>query len=226
MPADFVRAVLDTIEVYWKGPGRGRLEYALRRAEENGYTETIVREMQAHNLPPEFFYLALVESGFDPNVSGPPTRFGHAKGMWQFIPETGREYGLNTGPLVDRREYDSLDERHDFAKSTRAAARYLRDIYGELAQASGLLVMASYNWGERRIISKLKPLMDGVPDTPEARSYWRFYGAYADRMPDETKGYVIKIFSAAVIGENPRLFGFDFDNPLKKYMESPVTAAQ
>ena len=49
--------------------------------------------------------------------------------MWQFIPSTAEKYGLRTGPLKDEPVVDLLDERHDFAKSTAAAARYLRDIY-------------------------------------------------------------------------------------------------
>ena len=84
--------------------------------------------------------------------------------------------------------------------------------------------MASYYWGERRIISKLKRLMEGVPDTPVARSYRRFHGTYEDRMSEETKGYVINIFWA-VTGENPRV-RFDFDNRLEKYMRTPVTEAR
>lgn len=219
MPPEFVRAVREQIAV-WQTSGRSTIVDGIRHAEEQGYTGFIVRTMQEHDLPPEFFYLALQESNFRPQAVGPWTRFGHAKGMWQFIPETGNMYGLQIGPRAEEGVYDENDERHDFEKSTVAAARYLRDIYGYLAQASGLLAMASYNWGERRVIGKLNELMEGIPDDPEARSYWRFYTVYSDRMPQQTKDYVIKIFSAAVVGENPRLFGFDFDNPLRPYMEA------
>ncbi len=76
-------------------------------------------------------------------VIGPPTRFGIAKGMWQFIPSTVEKYGLRIGPPKDEAVLDLLDERHNFDKSTRAAASYLRDIYTTDAQASGLLVMVS-----------------------------------------------------------------------------------
>src|SRR5690606_18458169 len=152
--------------------------------------------------------------------SGPRTRWGIAKGMWQFIPETGRAYGLVVGPREEQRVYDPQDERHDVPAATDAAARYLLEIYGQLAQASGLLAMASYNWGERRVVGRLQELLAGIPDDPQARSYWRFLTEYSERMPDETKDYVLKIFAAAVIGQDPRLFGFDFDNPLATYIEA------
>lgn len=226
MPAGFVREVKGVI-AEWQSSGR--FENAVRLAERNGYTPIIVRTMQSYGLPPEFFYLAMQESNFDTCISGPQTRWGIAKGMWQFIPTTAQAYGLVTGPRVDIRVCDPQDERHDFALATDAAARYLLYIYTKLAQASGLLVMASYNWGEHRVASKLDRLPDnplelvqqdfeGIPENPQQRNYWRFLNEYRDRMPEETKNYVLHIFAAAVIGQDPRLFGFDFDSPLEPYL--------
>jgi len=232
IPAGFVREVRQTINNFWKGPARTDLVASIHRAERLGYTPFIVRTMQEHGLPPELFYLALQESRFNPEAVGPETRWGIAKGMWQFIPSTAQRYGLQTGPRADTRAVDPMDERHDVEKSTRAAARYLQTIYSTTAQASGLLVVASYNWGEHRIISKMERLpgpqgipseaLQGIPEDPDERNYWRFLREYRDRMPEETKDYVLKIFSAAVIGHNPQVFGFDFENPLQKYMEAPV----
>ena len=74
-------------------------------------------------------------------------------------------------------------------------------------------------------MGRLRARMEGIPDDPGARSYWRFLTEYSERMPDETKDYVLKIVAAAVIGQNPRLFGFDFDNPLLKHMEAELAAA-
>ncbi|MEM9997901.1 MAG: FHA domain-containing protein [Bacteroidota bacterium] len=241
IPQSFV----DTVNVYirqWQSSSR--FVNAVRRAEAEGYTPHIVRTFQQYGLPPEFFYLALQESNFEPKISGPWTRWGHAKGMWQFIPTTGEKYGLIPGPRQEFGVYDPYDERHDWVKATDAAARYILDIYSQLSQASGLLAMASYNWGEHRIIRRLDniapaPTADslaglrigferaeaalaGIPENTQARSYWKFYGEYSDRMPDETKGYVMHIFAAAVIGQNPRLFGIDMDNPLERYLtEAP-----
>jgi membrane-bound lytic murein transglycosylase D len=230
MPAAFADSVLYMIRTYWQTPaGRSRFTRAVQEAEDNGYTDYIVRVMRRYGLPPQFLYLALQESNINTEAVGPATRWGRAKGMWQFIPGTATRYGLDPGPYANEKAIDPRDERHDFQKSTKAAARYLQDVYGTLAQASGLLVIASYNWGEHRIANKLEKLtgpqtipaeaLAGIPEDPSSRNYWTFLGAHKDRMPQETKDYVLKIFSAAVIGENPRQFGFDMDPPLKPYLE-------
>ena len=206
MPAGFVGEVLNYIKK-WKSTQR--LEKSLLRARKNGYPLKIAENLLAHDLPPLFFYLALQESGFDVNACGPKTKYGIAKGMWQFIPSTARYYGLRTGPRVRLRRADPHDERHNFEKSTQAAARYLRDIYDTDAQASGLLVMASYNWGERRV----NELIQKMPENPRERNFWRLLVNHRKEIPQETYDYVFYIIAAAVIGENPGLFGFDFNNP-------------
>jgi pSer/pThr/pTyr-binding forkhead associated (FHA) protein len=188
----------------------GRFSRAVTLAQNLGYTKKIADELLAHNLPPQFFYLAMQESDFEPFRSGPPTRWGIAKGMWQFIPETGARYGLTIGPLSRLPRPDPGDDRHDWEKSTRAAARYLKDIYATDAQASGLLVMASYNWGEHRIIDLLRTM----PSNPRERNFWKVLEKHRERVPLQTYEYVFYIVAAAVIGENPRLFGFPFDSPL------------
>jgi len=209
MPDGFVEEITDFIE---KWQSSKRLSRVIRRARRRGYIPRIVDALENEELPPQFFYLAVQESNLNQEAVGPPTRFGIAKGMWQFIPKTADKYGLRVGPLKDEAVVDKLDERHDFTKSTRAAAAYLRDIYTTDAQASGLLVMASYNWGERRVIKLIKTM----PENPRERNFWKLITTYRDKVPEETYDYVFSIFTAAVIGENPRLFGFDFDNPLSE----------
>jgi soluble lytic murein transglycosylase-like protein len=141
--------------------------------------------------------------------------------MWQFMPETARAYGLTVGPLVGRRLPDPRDERHDFERATTAAARYLKDIYSTDAQASGLLVVAAYNWGQTRVLRLIRSL----PETPRDRNYWRLLTTYRDQIPDETSNYVLAVVSAATIGDRPDLFGFAFDPPLEPAPHSvrPVT---
>ena len=130
--------------------------------------------------------------------------------MWQFVPATAKQYGLAIGPLAALRRPDPVDERHHWEKATDAAARYIRDIYSTDAQASGLLVMASYNWGERRVVNILRTM----PANPRQRNFWKLLEGHRQSVPKETYDYVLSIVSAAAIGENPRLFGFPIDNPL------------
>lgn len=207
MPKGFSKEVMKYIE---KWRSSQRLAKVIERAKRLRYIPRIVRAMAEQQLPAQFLYLAVQESNLNHRAVGPPTRFGIAKGMWQFIPSTAQRYGLKVGPLKDDPEVDLLDERHDVAKSTEAASRYLRYIYTTDAQASGLLVMAAYNWGEDRVIE----LIRSMPANPRDRNFWQLITKYRDKIPEETYDYVFSIFSAAVIGENPRLFGFDFDNPL------------
>jgi pSer/pThr/pTyr-binding forkhead associated (FHA) protein len=206
MPEEFVNEVLKYVRE-WKLSSR--LVNAIQRAEKEGYPEKIAQIMLAKHLPPQFMYLALQESDLDVTKVGPNTRYGIAKGMWQFIPTTAVEYGLRTGPLVHMNRDDPRDERQDFEKSTEAAASYLQDIYNGEAQASGLLVCASYNWGHNLV----RGLIKKMPETPQERNFWQFFLAYRDKIPKETYNYVFYIFSAAVISENPKLFGFDFERP-------------
>jgi len=206
-PPEYLAEVASYIR---KWQGSGRYAKAVNRAREMGYTRKIAEEFERQNLPQQFFYLAMQESDFDEVASGPPTRMGIAKGMWQFIPETGARYGLTVGPLAAFRRPDPADDRHQWQKATRAAASYIKDIYSTDAQASGLLVMASYNWGEQRIINMLRRM----PANPRERNFWKVLEQHRNQVPKETYDYVLSIVSAAVIGENPKLFGFGFDSPL------------
>lgn len=205
MPKGFVTEVKRYI-AKWKTTNR--LPEAIERIRANHHAPIVYRAMVENNLPPQFLYLALQESSFNHTAVGPATRFGIAKGVWQFIPGTARQYGLKTGPLVEQAEYDPDDQRFDFELATQAAARFLRDIYNTDAQASALLVMASYNWGPNSILTRIRKM----PENPRDRNFWKLLEGH--KIPKETYDYVYYIFAAAVIGENPQLFGFDFENPL------------
>lgn len=204
MPKEFLAEVNKYI-MRWKSTDR--LSNSIRRAQIQGYTGAIASAMFTRNLPPHFFYLALQESRFDAKAVGPPTRMGYAKGIWQFIAPTAKDFGLKTGPLQHLAEYDPDDERFDFTKATDAAARYIKKIYRTEAQASGLLVIASYNWGEGNVTGLIKQM----PLNPQDRNFWQLLKRF--KIPQETYDYVFMIVAAAVIGENPQLFGFDFPAP-------------
>jgi pSer/pThr/pTyr-binding forkhead associated (FHA) protein len=212
MPEGFVEETKRYIDI-WRADER--LAKALRRAHEQNLPPVITRTLAEHHMPPQFFYVALQESDFLPRAIGPQTRFGIAKGMWQIMPETAIQYGLRPGPLLDVPEFDPADERFDAAAATGAAARYLADLYRGEAQASGLLVLASYNWGTTRVRKRIQ----AMEENPRDRNFWRLL-AQTD-MPAETRDYVFKIFSAAVIGEDPKLFGFDFEKPLGHGQPAP-----
>ncbi len=204
-PRGFVDEVRRYIGIWKK---TDRLKTALDRANRKGYLRLITRVLKDNNLPPQYIFLALQESNFDDRAVGRETSFGFAKGMWQFIPLTANRYGLRTGPFRDQGVYDPFDERFDFVKSTVAATRYIKDISSSQAQASGLLVMASYNWGE----SNIQQIIRKMPENPKDRNFWRLLEH--KNIPRETYDYVFFIVSAAVICENPRLFGVDAECPV------------
>jgi membrane-bound lytic murein transglycosylase D len=211
-PKGFVNEVRRYIRMWKK---TDRLKTALNRANRKGYTQLITRVLKDNNLPPQYVFLALQESNFDERAIGRETGYGYAKGMWQFISMTANRYGLQTGPLQDQGVYDPFDERFDFVKSTVAAMKYIKDLSTSQAQASGLLVMASYNWGENNV----RQIILKMPETPRERNFWRLLEH--KEIPQETYDYVFSIVSAAAICENPRVFGFDVECPVLKTPQKP-----
>lgn len=201
LPDGFVAEVKRYIKD-WQNSSR--LQSAMERMDNKGYATIIIDALEKEGVPLYFIYLPLQESNYDAHAIGPETRFGIAKGAWQFLAATGQEYGLTLGPLAEAREYDQHDARFDFIQATQAGAKYLKHIYSTEAQASGLLVMASYNYGHTRVRSMIGKMLDN----PRDKNFWRFIQQY--EIPKETYDYVFYIFSAAVIGEDPEYFGFRF----------------
>jgi soluble lytic murein transglycosylase-like protein len=130
------------------------------------YREPLTRILHEENLPPELLAVALVESGFNPLALSPKG----ARGIWQFMPSTAQRYGLAVGPMNDHRTHPE--------HSTRAAARYLRDLYRQFDDWK--LALAAYNWGE----DKVQRVIDrtGVRDFDEM--------ARRGLLPAETRKYV------------------------------------
>ena len=208
LPRGFIAEVKRYIE-YWRNSPR--LQRAINHLDNNYYTHVIIDALEKEGLPLYFLYLPLQESNYDTNAIGPETRFGIAKGAWQLLATTAQDYGLKLGPLADVGQFDHQDERFVFERATHAGAKHLKHIYSTEAQASGMLVMASYNFGHTRVremINKMEP-------NPRERNFWKFI--QQNNLPKETYDYVFYIFSAAVIGEDPKHFGFDFKPPLAIY---------
>jgi|GEM_PF-1300544 len=198
VPDEFYNRVKTWITVF-TDPHKSRKWYerALKRMDK--YYPMISGVFAKRKLPEALYFMAFVESGFNPYAR---SRVG-AVGLWQFMPATGRRYGLKVGRRVDHRK--------DPVKATRAAREYILDLILEFGDGhSVLLAMAAYNAGENRIRSRLRRL-----DDYRQRSFW----ALADKnlLPRETRNYVPKILASAVIARNKALFGFDAGIPAVQY---------
>jgi soluble lytic murein transglycosylase-like protein len=187
-PPEFVEEVQQGIERY-QGGDRPHMDRALGRARAQFNR---VRELvEQHHLPGDLAYIVLVESAF---ING-RTSQADATGLWQFRPETARQFGL----VVN----DEVDERLDVEKSTLAAARYIRSLILEFGSGSSvMLALAAYNSGPTRVRRAVRKISDPI----NQRNFWHLYRTGA--LPEETREYVPKIFAAIIIGRNPEEFGF------------------
>jgi membrane-bound lytic murein transglycosylase D len=149
------------------------------------YKPMVTRALEKNGLPKELYYLAMIESGFATGA----TSHARAVGIWQFIPGTGKRYGLK----ISRR----VDERRDPMRSTEAATLYLKDLHNVFQ--SWFLAMAAYNAGEGRI---LRAIMTG-----NSRDFWTL--VKKNKLPKETMNYIPKFIAAVMIGEHPERYGFN-----------------
>lgn len=157
----------------------------------------IRQELRARGMPEDLIYFAMIESGFSTRAYSR----AHAVGIWQFIAETGRRYGLEVSPYVD--------ERRDPVKATHAALDYLTYMYEDFG--SWYLAAAGYNSGENRIRRILRERFDG------ARGDEGLYWEISEHLPRETRDYVPLMIAAAHIGKEPERYGFeniDYQAPL------------
>lgn len=176
---------------YFLNRGRGYFERYTERA--GRYAPILGAILEEHGLPRDLIFLAMAESGFN-NVA---KSWAAAVGPWQFMPYTGKMYGL---------EQDWYrDERRDPIKATVAAARYLTKLYDDFGQWE--VAAAAYNAGEGKLGRAIKKY--------KSEDFWHLTkGKY---LKAETKNYVPKIMALAIIGKNLKSFGFDdveFHEPL------------
>jgi len=156
-----------------------------------GMMKKILREK---NLPEELFYLALIESGYNPHAQSR----AKATGIWQFMNRTGKRYGLKVDKWVD--------ERRDPEKSTYAAAEYLKDLY-EMFNC-WYLAAAGYNAGEGKVLQAMK--------RAKSQDFWEI--SKHRYLKRETKEYVPMFLAAMIIAQDPEKYGFsniDYHPPLE-----------
>lgn len=167
---------------YFQTSGRAGFQKWLARS--TRYSPYIQKELGRAGLPKDIMYTAMIESGFSPVAESQAA----AVGIWQFIKPTGERYGLKINWW--------LDERRNFVKSTQAAIRYKKDLYGMFG--SWYLVAASYNCGETRVVNLIRKY--------GTKNFWEM--ARLGVLPKETMDYVPKIIAATLIAKAPGLYGF------------------
>ncbi|WP_298037198.1 LysM peptidoglycan-binding domain-containing protein [uncultured Desulfuromonas sp.] len=185
---DKVRYFID----YYTGPGRRTFARWLQRS---GRYLPMMRQIFAEEgLPLDLAYLAMVESGFNDRAYS----WAHAVGPWQFIESTGRMYGLESNWW--------RDERRDFEKATRSAARFLKDLHRRF-DGDWYLAVASYNAGGGKV--------NGAIRKYRTRDFWEL--SRGSHLQTETKNYVPKLLAVLQIAKEPAKYGFtdlEFQPPL------------
>ncbi|MGD0162968.1 MAG: transglycosylase SLT domain-containing protein [Candidatus Sulfotelmatobacter sp.] len=168
---------------YFSSRGRGSFEHAFARS--GRYHDMMVSILKEEGVPQDLIYLAQAESGFQPLAV---SRAG-ARGIWQFMGSRGRGYGLQRSLWVD--------DRQDPEKSTRAAARHLKDLYKQFGD--WYLAMAAYNSGPGTVQAAVR--RTGYAD------FWELYRRNV--LPKETRNYVPIILAVTIMTKNLSQYGFD-----------------
>ncbi|MDR3748535.1 MAG: LysM peptidoglycan-binding domain-containing protein [Acidobacteriota bacterium] len=173
---------------YFSSPrGKATLEHAWARS--GRYRDMVLETLKQEGVPQDLIYLAQAESGFQPLAV---SRAG-ARGMWQFMAQSGALYGLQRNWWVD--------ERQDPQKSTIAAARHLKDLYKQFGD--WYLAMAAYNTGASNVQHAVE--RTGYAD------FWELYRRGV--LPKETRNYVPIIVAVTIIAKNPEQYGLEHVAP-------------
>ena len=162
--------------------GRGRDDFQKWLGRSGEYMDLLMHNLRAEGVPEELANLVFVESGFNMHARS----VARAVGPWQFIRGTAKIFGLKMTPYVDQRRDPEL--------ATRAAARYLRRLYG-MFDGSWPLALAAYNSGEGTVLRAIR--RQGTDD------YWALH------LPRETREYVPQFLAAMEIASDPERYGFE-----------------
>ena len=173
---------------HWENFYSAKPEYFARMVDRSShYLFHIIEEIERRKMPAEVALLPMIESAYNPQAYSK----AHASGLWQFIPSTGRMYGL--------RQNWWYDGRRDVIAATSAALDYLEKLYGMFGDWE--LALASYNWGEGAVGRAVaKNRAKGLPT-----DYLHL------KMPAETAYYVPKLQAIKNIIAQPQLFGITLD---------------
>jgi membrane-bound lytic murein transglycosylase D len=152
------------------------------------YEPMISAKLTEREMPQDLIYLAMIESGFNPKARS----HAQAGGLWQFISETGKRYGLTVNKRVDERNHPD--------KATDAALSYLSDLHDRFG--SWYLAAAAYNTGENRV-GRIMRQVTGSEKGTDA-DYYRI----SNLLPKETREYVPMMIAAARISKDPGKYGF------------------
>jgi membrane-bound lytic murein transglycosylase D len=171
---------------FFKDDPRGRRLYTVWYKRSGRYRDLIQAQLRAKGMPEDLAWIAMAESGFDPVIKSP----AGAGGLWQFMPETGRSYGLSSDRWADGR-YSPI-------RSTDAAIAFLGDLKRRFG--SWELAIASYNMGYGGVLSVVKRF--------NTNDYWEL-SRLENALPWETTLYVPKIIAMAIVARNPQTFGYD-----------------
>ncbi|SDA37197.1 Transglycosylase SLT domain-containing protein [Algoriphagus alkaliphilus] len=173
------------VNAYWES----NMILLLKRSAK--YLPEIERMLKENGIPDDFKYVAIAESALM-NVGSP----AGARGFWQILESTGKEYGLEIT--------NNVDERYHFEKSTLAAAKYFKKAHAKFGDWTA--VAASYNMGQ-----------SGFSKRQEEQLHSNYYELY---LNEETSRYLFRILAFKIIFENPGAFGYHFRE--SDYYQTPV----
>ena len=182
----------------WENWYASRPDYVARMIDRSSrFLFHIVEEVEKRKMPMEVALLPMIESAYNPVAYSR----SHASGIWQFIPSTGKDYGL--------RQNWWYDGRRDVIAATSAALDYLEKLYGLFGDWN--LALASYNWGEGAVGRAVeRNRARGLPTDYESLT-----------MPAETRNYLPKLFAVKNIITNPARFGLQIaDVPNEPYFQT------
>jgi len=160
---------------------------------------SIVRQFEKNEIPGEIALLPIIESAFQPHAVSP----ANAAGIWQFIPATGRRYGL--------KQHRSYDGRRDIYASTRAAIKYLKKLHHEF-NGDWLLALAAYNCGEGAVERAVQRNLARNKPT----DFWSL------DLPGETRAYVPRLLAVARLFEGANQYGIDLHPLPNEALFKPV----